>query len=511
MPLVQDVLSIPFITSPLTLLSIPLVFLLLVCLYRLYLHPLSPIPGPFLARLTSLYLYTIAYRGTECTTLTALHRKYKTRILRIAPNAVSISDGAALHHVYVASGGFPKDPCYENFKLDGHETIFSTRDPAYRAMRAKVVVPLFAMGRVRAAGEGDGPIARCVSMFVARFERNKAQALRNAPGERKLDLLDLGQRLAVDVVTSYLYNSRYGGLDEDAVSEEKTNAAPAKMSAAPFVAAVVAFGRFFLLPHWAFAALELLQARLAPDAHVATAFDKVHRYAAGLAEAADPAKHDTYQARLLSAGCSESEVAAQVKDLMFAGTDSTATNLSTVLFRLAQNPAALRRLAEELRGPGADPSRDPQTLPYLRAVVREGLRMGMANPTRLPRTTPRSGFLAAGYRVPGGTSVGLSLQTLHFNAEAFPQPERFLPERWLDDENGYSTETRRLRDRDYFPFGLGTRGCIARNLATHELFMAVRGVVGSGVLEGARGCGEVVMDEWFNARVRGGKVEVRWD
>lgn len=39
-----------------------------------------------------------------------------------------------------------------------------------------------------------------------------------------------------------------------------------------------------------------------------------------------------------------------------------------------------------------DPNCSPQTLPYLDAVVREGLRLALANPTQLPRTVPPQGF-----------------------------------------------------------------------------------------------------------------------
>lgn len=66
--------------------------------------------------------------------------------------------------------------------------------------------------------------------------------------------------------------------------------------------------------------------------------------------------------------------------------------------------------------------------------------------------------------------------------------------------------------RDWIPFGLGPRQCIARNLATRELVLATKALAVSGVLEGARVVGEKVeVVEWFNARVKGGKVEVFWE
>ena len=65
--------------------------------------------------------------------------------------------------------------------------------------------------------------------------------------------------------------------------------------------------------------------------------------------------------------------------------------------------------------------------------------------------------------------------------------------------------------RDHIPFGFGSRACIARNLATLELHLAVREIVRRGVLEGAK-CvkNEIEILDWFNSRVVGEKIELEW-
>ena len=523
MPLVQNILSTPS-SSPLAAFAIGLAVLVLPILYRLYFHPLSHIPGPLFARITSLYLYTISYRGVESTVLAHHHQRYKTSVLRIAPNAVSVSDGGALHQIYVAGGGFQKDPCYENFNLDGHATIFSTLDTGYRAVRAKVVVPLFAMGRVRAAGVDQGAMKQCVDKFIERFKADKTAALDRGREASSVNLLDLAGRLAIDVVTGYLYNKRYGGLDEAPLdpaqdfATQDTAKEPIVMSVMPFVSTIVAFGRFFLLPNSIFLTLDFVFGRVFADSKVNESFDCVQSYTTNLVNDVDTEKDDTYQSRLLAVGISKAETIAQCKDLMFAGTDSTATSLVTTLFHLVRNPEVLDRLKREITEYGDDPNTDPQTLPFLRAVIREGLRLAMANPTRLPRIVSPSGLQVGGYLIPAGTSVGVSTYMLHHDSEVFSRPFEFRPGRWLDEaeptndtHDAKAEQHRKERERDFFPFGIGSRGCIARNLATHELFMAVRAVVESGVLEGAKTQKErIEIDEWFNSRIKGGKVEVAW-
>lgn len=67
-------------------------------------------------------------------------------------------------------------------------------------------------------------------------------------------------------------------------------------------------------------------------------------------------------------------------------------------------------------------------------------------------------------------------------------------------------------NRNWFAFGAGPRACIARNLATVELFIATEKLVESNVLRGARVCqDEVEIYEWFNSKVKGEKLELVWE
>lgn len=147
---------------------------------------------------------------------------------------------------------------------------------------------------------------------------------------------------------------------------------------------------------------------------------------------------------------------------------------------------------------------DPQALPYLSAVVKEGLRTSMANPTRLPHVVPPTGWTFKNTQFPSGSVVGCSAFELHMNPEIFPDPRSFKPERWLDATSGMS--------KYWFAFGAGSRACIARNLATVELVLATERVVRSGVLKGARAVqeGDIELYEWFNAKVKDEKIELFW-
>ncbi|KAF2103928.1 cytochrome P450 [Rhizodiscina lignyota] len=461
-------------------------YFLSIAVYRVYFHPLSHIPGPLFAKITSLWLCRHTYRGTEASTLLALHRKYGP-VLRIAPNEVDISDGAALNTIYVANGGFRKAQCYKNFDIDGHATVFSALDPNHRLPRAKAVLGMFALGAIRSGNES---IVECVDRMTDRLER---ESERSKTEDKAVNVLNLTRSLALDAVSAYLFGKPYNGIMEE------------KLSASQFVDAFVAVGRFFYLPNWAFLLLEMLEARIDPEKDkVEKSMVTVDEFVADLVDNAN-AEDNTYQGRLKNAGFSDHENKAQCKDLMFAGTDSTGMNLATILWNMAKQPAIYAKLREELLS--TPPSTDPMTLPYLRAVINEGLRLSMANPTRFPRIVPLGGFATPtpkSYHLPPGTIVGVTPFTLYLNDEVYPSPEVFKPERWE-----YATPK---MNRDHIPFGLGARQCIARNLATVELFIALDKLVRKDVLRGARAIGDKIeILEWFNSKVKDEKIEIAWN
>ncbi|GME62989.1 cytochrome p450 [Neofusicoccum parvum] len=317
---------------PAFLLLIPLALLTL-ALYRLHLHPLSPFPGPPLARLTSLWLYAHSYLGTEARVIDALHARYGP-IVRIAPNELDISSGTALAPIYVNRGGMLKAACYRNFDIEGHQSIFSAVDPGHRAPRAKAVVGLFSTQAIRK--EGEEVIRGVAERMVRRWEGE-----REAGGGR-VDLLNLARSLALDAVSGYLFGRSYGGMEEgmEGRKVEEGKKPEQQLSASQFVNTFVAVGRFFYLPNWVFVAVEALAMRFNVEKHeVESSMGTVAAFVKDIVEEAERGgREDTYHGRLLKAGFTKDETMAQCMDLMFAGTDSTGMNLATACWWLAKKP-----------------------------------------------------------------------------------------------------------------------------------------------------------------------------
>jgi cytochrome P450 len=104
---------------------------------------------------------------------------------------------------------------------------------------------------------------------------------------------------------------------------------------------------------------------------------------------------------------SEEWLLAQANILVIAGSDTTATALTSITYFLSTNPEKLGRLQKEIRETFSDASqianKSLQSLPYLSAVIEEGLRIFPPTAFGLPRISP--GAIVDGNLVPAGVSL----------------------------------------------------------------------------------------------------------
>lgn len=130
------------------------------------------------------------------------------------------------------------------------------------------------------------------------------------------------------------------------------------------------------------------------------------------------------------------------------GSDTTSTVIIYLFFLLISNKGAYERLREELDANFSDPdepisSHTLTSLPYLEAVINEGLRLGTPFPG-WPRVTPKEGMVIEGTYIPGNTIVGVNPYVQETSEENFyPDPMAYRPERWLPGGLGPGTITRK--------------------------------------------------------------------
>jgi cytochrome P450 len=167
----------------------------------------------------------------------------------------------------------------------------------------------------------------------------------------------------------------------------------------------------------------------------------------------------------------EQQVRDESMTLFVAGHETTALSLSWTWYLLGENPAAEERLHEELRavlaGRPAEVS-DLEKLPYLNAVVHESLRL--YPPAYMMARMNVETVNVGGYEIPPRTTLLASQWVMHRDPRFFEQPEKFVPERWLDGLES------RLPPGAYFPFGDGPRRCIGQGFAQLETALVIAAI-----------------------------------
>jgi cytochrome P450 len=163
--------------------------------------------------------------------------------------------------------------------------------------------------------------------------------------------------------------------------------------------------------------------------------------------------------------------------LVIAASESPAKTLALIHFYLMNNPLKLRKLRQELKDSMSNSHKIPslsklESLPYMSAVVKEGLRLHGGITARSSRVAPNEALQYKEWTIPPGTPVSTSSVFIHRNPEIFPDPLDFKPERWLEK----STAARRL-DHYLVAFGKGTRNCIGLNLGSAEIYITLAHVI----------------------------------
>ena len=185
----------------------------------------------------------------------------------------------------------------------------------------------------------------------------------------------------------------------------------------------------------------------------------------------------------------DSQLRDEVLILFAAGHETTANALTWTWYLLSENPDVEARMLEEVdraipKGEAPSAS-DVSKLEYTTKVFTESMRI--YPPAWILVRKALKEISIGEYLLPADANVVMSQYVNHHDPKYFPEPEKFLPERWTQEFK------RSLPRFAYYPFGGGPRGCVGEPFAWME-----------GVLLLA-----TLSKRWRMRHVRGHKVEMQ--
>lgn len=166
---------------------------------------------------------------------------------------------------------------------------------------------------------------------------------------------------------------------------------------------------------------------------------------------------------------SEDEVVGQAFVFLLAGYETSSNTLAFTCYLLALHPECQRKVLEEVdefftRHESPDYT-NVQELKYLDMVISESLRLYPPG-FRFARDIEHD-CVINGQQLPKGAWLEIPAGFLHHDVAYWPEPEKFIPERFTPDEKA------RRHPFVYLPFGAGPRNCVGMRLAQLEIKMAL--------------------------------------
>lgn len=434
------------------------VLALSIAAYRLSpFHPLASFPGTTISKLTKWWGVWETYDGHHYIRVHELHKKYGP-IVRVGPNELSIADVTAISAV-LGSCGLPKGHWYDsrqdlraskNLQVLNGDAHANRRRLWNRGLSSDSIESYSDIIEMRAAQLIDclerQPGRKCLSSFFSRFAFDFLGDMAFSGGFELLrdgDTQDINGIVDNGVIVSNI------------------------ISQIPWVTSMM-----HLIPSWKTNALALrnLGYNMAKERlnRVSTTKDLYYH----LADDAGLERRSPSEADILSDGTLA----------IVAGTDTIKTTLSAIFYHLLSNPTCYQHLQNEVDRvfPNPDDPMDFKKLSdmkYLEACINETLRVMPSVPTNGSRRVPQGGGpkIIAGSVIPEGTEIFVSPYPLHRDPRYFsPEPESFLPERWLEFPCSVSPEFRRLgphiHNRSaYIPFSYGPHNCVGKEIACRQL------------------------------------------
>ncbi|OAQ97358.1 hypothetical protein LLEC1_01283 [Akanthomyces lecanii] len=383
-------------------------------------------------------------------------------VARIAPDWVVCGDPAEIRRIWGARSRWTRAWWYRGMRIDPYQdSSFSTRDDAlHNAIRSKLI-PGY-------SGKEVDNLHQLVQNQVQGLVRLLEKHVSDGDGFCILDMAQKIQYFALDTISSLAFNSPFGFMEQD---EDRFRYIETTGNTVYILVATA------LIP----GVISLIQSPylqwIAPSIKDMAGIGDVIRMAERVvAERYGPnplVKRDMLGS-FVKHGFSQKDAETEALIQIIAGSETTATAIQATILHIITSRDAYSRLKREIataaeKGRISTPvtNAEAQSLPYLQAVILEGLRMFPPAAALYPKVCDTDEVLC-GVSIPAGTNVAWSPWTIMRNRDVFGRDaDLFRPERWLG-----ASKTKAMEQTVMMAFASGSRWeCLGKNIAQLELNM----------------------------------------
>ncbi|KAL9622226.1 MAG: hypothetical protein Q9160_003409 [Pyrenula sp. 1 TL-2023] len=432
--------------------------------YRLFLDPLVRFPGPKLAAISRWYeaYYDVVLGGQYTTKIAEVHGIYGP-IIRISPYELHVIDPAFFETLYRMDGRWNKYAwTYDAFGAKS-STIFY--HDAHK-VRRRAIAPFFSKAKV--VGRQDllrrnidklchriATLAETtfnLGAAISAFTRDNANEYIIGKSYNELDLEDFGIGLSI--------SSQGAGVFWRTTKHIRWFGPALRALPIDWAMKVADEGTKSFLRY-------LQQSEQ----------DTRDSMAAASSSSSDNKVQNTMVHAIVHSGLPPADktferVFEEVATVTGAGFETTGNAMRLILYHVYTDDEILQQLRKELASIHPQPPepialKDLEQLPYLTAVLMEGMRLSPAVASRAARITDKDLFYD-NWRIPAGTPVGMTTLLMHTDEKLYPDPMRFNPDRWIDST---------ARGAAFAPFSRGTRICLGMHLAWAETYLLLAALI----------------------------------
>ncbi|OJJ04868.1 hypothetical protein ASPVEDRAFT_173547 [Aspergillus versicolor CBS 583.65] len=382
---------------------------------------------------------------------------------RIGPNWLVTSDPDIIRCTSAARYKHRKSSWYAALQVDPflHSVFTETSLEKHDRLRTKVQ-PGFSMKENRDLGiKIDSQIASLVSLIERKYISTSSDV-------RPIDLAQTAQYWALDVITSITLGNAFGYLTEDKDMYDFIEIIKGELPLATACSNTPTLGKLV----FGTGLLALMGSNPEDDKGRGKLMGVAQKV---VEERFGPNKvvKDDMLGSFIRNGLDKRQAEAELLATIVAGSDTTATAIRATMLYIMTNPRVYNTLINEIqsaehKGNISSPitSTESRQMPYLQAVIKEGLRIHPPITGLLTKVVNPGGETIKGRFVPGGTGIGHCGWGIQRHGVFGADVDVFRPERWIEADDIRRREMERTLD---LVFGTGRWGCLGKAIVLVEL------------------------------------------